>query len=82
MNHSDLPHWNSDHRRKIMGSWSPINISLNNKWSTAGRKPITVPTKTHKNRSMILLILLLAGDIEQNPGPRGKTTKHISMWVM
>ena len=45
---------------------------LNNKWSTAGRRPITLPTKTHKNHPMVLLILLLAGDIEQNPGPRGK----------
>ena len=47
---------------------------LNNKWSTAGRRPITLPTKTHKNHSMVLLKLLLAGDIhvEQNPGSRGK----------
>jgi hypothetical protein len=45
---------------------------LNNKWSTAGRRPIPLPTKAHKNHSMVLLILLLAGDIEQNPGPRGK----------
>ena len=28
INHSDLPHWNSDHQGKIMGSWSAINISF------------------------------------------------------
>ncbi|VDI02195.1 Hypothetical predicted protein [Mytilus galloprovincialis] len=45
---------------------------LNNKWSSAGRKPMTLPVKPNKNYSMAILILLLAGDIEQNPGPRTK----------
>ncbi|CAC5386433.1 unnamed protein product [Mytilus coruscus] len=45
---------------------------LNNKWSSTGRKPMTLPVKPNKNHSMVILILLLAGDIERNPGSRTK----------
>ena len=40
--------------------------------SSAGKRPITLPVKNCKNFTLLLLILLQAGDIEPNPGPRGK----------
>ncbi|CAC5376108.1 unnamed protein product [Mytilus coruscus] len=49
-----------------------ISSLLNNKWTSAGQRPITLQTKPNKDHSMLILILLLAGDIELNPGPRTK----------
>jgi len=52
---------------------------LNNKWTSAGRRPMTLPVKASKNHSTLLLILILSGDIELNSGPR---TKQHSKWYL
>lgn len=48
-----------------------INL-LNPAMSSTGKRPITLPVKNCKNITLLLLILLQAGDIETNPGPRCK----------
>ena len=45
-----------------------LTCILNKNMSSAGRRPLTLPVKGHHN--LTLLLLLLGGDIEQNPGPR------------
>ena len=45
-----------------------LTCVLNKNMSSAGRRPLTLPVKGHHN--LTLLLLLLGGDIEQNPGPR------------
>ena len=45
---------------------------LNNKWTSAGRRPMTLSVKASEIHSMLILILTLAGDIELNPEPRTK----------
>ena len=49
---------------------------LNNKWTSAGRRPMTLPVKASKTHSTLLLI---SGDIELNSGPR---TKQRSKWYL
>ena len=50
---------------------------LSNKWTSAGRRPMTLPVKASTNHSTLLLILILSGDIELNPGPRKNNIVYI-----
>ena len=43
---------------------------LNKKLSSSGRRPMQLPVRNKTNTSVILITILLAGDIELNPGPR------------
>ena len=46
-----------------------VNL-LQPKLHHSGRKPITLPTHTKPKIATMLIILILSGDIELNPGPR------------
>ncbi|KAL3876600.1 hypothetical protein ACJMK2_034425 [Sinanodonta woodiana] len=37
------------------------------------RRPITIPLKTAKITNLVLLIIILSGDVELNPGPTNKS---------
>ena len=47
-----------------------LTCALNKSMSRTGRRPITLPIA--RKHQLTILLLLLGGDIEQNPGPRGK----------
>ncbi|CAG2201695.1 unnamed protein product [Mytilus edulis] len=49
-----------------------LTCVLNKNMSTTGRRPITLPTTPTVKQHLTLLLLILGGDIELNPGPRGK----------
>jgi hypothetical protein len=56
-------------------SWINQQISINlviPALSSAGKGPITLPVKNCENFTLLLIILLQTGDIEPNPGRRGK----------
>jgi len=46
-----------------------VNI-LNRKLNHISKRPLTLPSHDYPKTTIILLIIILAGDIETNPGPR------------
>ncbi|CAC5356351.1 unnamed protein product [Mytilus coruscus] len=47
-----------------------LTATLKSNMSYAGRRPVTQPIKANAKQHLVILLILLGGDIEQNPGPR------------
>ena len=67
-----LVHITISNNRETTKTWSHQQLThnlLNPKMNITGRRPITLPSETTKTHNILLLAIILAGDVELNPGP-------------
>ncbi|CAC5407465.1 unnamed protein product [Mytilus coruscus] len=57
---------------KSWGHQQLLTSTLNKNMLHTGRRPLSLPIKGKTKYHLVLLLILLGGDIEQNPGPREK----------